>query len=104
MSIGDGEPVCVSTPHGQATVQARVTDDIRVGVVSLQHGWGREVYHPETRVAPERQGTNANLLTGDENLDPLCRPSDRGIRGRRPAENGLASEGGLRIMLGSAGW
>jgi len=49
-------------------------DDLHalVDVVSLTHGWGRRLFHPETRTTPEEQGTNANLLTGDENLDELC--------------------------------
>ncbi len=71
-SIQDGDRVKVITENGAAAVQANVTDDIRPGVVSLTHGWGRKLFHPETRPSPERQGANANLLTGDENLDALC--------------------------------
>lgn len=62
----------LTTANGAAAVQANVTDDIPPGVVSLTHGWGRRLFHPETRTTPEEQGTNANLLTGDENLDELC--------------------------------
>jgi anaerobic selenocysteine-containing dehydrogenase len=71
-SIQDGDRVKVTTENGAASVQANVTDDIRPGVVSLTHGWGRKLFHPETRPTQEHQGTNANLLTGDENLDELC--------------------------------
>jgi anaerobic selenocysteine-containing dehydrogenase len=71
-SVKNGDLVEVSTPHGKATVRVRVTDDIRPGVVSLTHGWGRRLFHPETRPNPEQQGVSANLLTVDENLDELC--------------------------------
>lgn len=71
-SIRNGGAVEVVTEHGAAAVRANVTDDIRPGVVSLTHGWGRRLFHPETLTTPEQRGTNANLLTGDENLDELC--------------------------------
>ncbi len=71
-SIRDGDRVKVTTENGAAAVQANVTEDIRPGVVSLTHGWGRRLFHPETQTTVEQQGTNANLLTGDENLDELC--------------------------------
>jgi formate dehydrogenase len=71
-SIQDGDAVEVVTENGTAVVRANVTEDIRPGAVSLGHGWGRRLFHPETRTTSEEQGTNANLLTGDENLDELC--------------------------------
>jgi formate dehydrogenase len=71
-SIQDGDMAEVVTENGTATVRAHVTEDIRPGVVSLTHGWGRRLFHPETQTSPEQQGTNANLLTDDENLDELC--------------------------------
>jgi len=70
-SIQAGDEVEVVTEYGAAPMQARVADDIRPGVVSLTHGWGRKLFHPETKTTPEQQGTNANLLTDDENLDKL---------------------------------
>jgi formate dehydrogenase len=70
-SIDDGDWVKVSTSRGAISVPASVTDDIRPGVVSLQHGWGRRLFHPETQPTAEEQGINANLLVDDENLDPL---------------------------------
>jgi formate dehydrogenase len=71
-SIRDGDTVEVATEHGAAAVQALVTQDIRRGVVSMTHGWGRRLFHPEAKPIPEEHGTCANLLTGDENLDELC--------------------------------
>lgn len=71
VSVSDGDLVEVSTSHGATSVVTMVTNDIRPGVVSLQHGWGRRLFHPEEQPATEQQGVSANLLTGDENLDPL---------------------------------
>lgn len=93
-SIQDGDKVQVITEYGAATVQALVTDDIRPGVVSLTHGWGRVLFHPETLTTPEYQGTNANLLTGDENLDELCgMPVYNAIPCAVVPEEGLTAEG-----------
>jgi formate dehydrogenase len=71
LSVDDGDLVEVSTPRGAAAVRASVTVDIRPGVVSLTHGWGRRLFHPETQPTAEEQGTSANLLTDDEDLDCL---------------------------------
>jgi anaerobic selenocysteine-containing dehydrogenase len=48
-----------------------VTDAIRPGVVSLPHGWGHGVAGTQMRVAAERAGVNANVLTDDKAIDPL---------------------------------
>jgi anaerobic selenocysteine-containing dehydrogenase len=70
-SIDDGDLVEVSSPRGSIVVPASVTSDIRPGVVSLTHGWGRRLFHPETHPTVEEQGCSANPLTDDEDLDPL---------------------------------
>ncbi len=69
MSISDGDMVEVSTRSGSAEVPAKVTDDIRRGVVSMPHGWGRKLFHPETRTEVELQGASDNLLTDNAELD-----------------------------------
>ena len=65
MSISDGDMVEVSTRSGSAEVPAKVTTDIRPGVVSMPHGWGRKLFHPETQTDVELQGVSDNLLTDD---------------------------------------
>lgn len=71
MSISDGDMVEVSTPSGSAEVPAKVTNDIRPGVVSMPHGWGRKLFHPEAQTEVEVLGASANLLTDDVELDAL---------------------------------
>ena len=59
----------VSTPTGSAEVPAKVTSNIRPGVVSMPHGWGRRLFHPETKTQVELQGASDNLLTDTAELD-----------------------------------
>lgn len=63
--IADGDWVVVRSPRGAARFRARVTEDIRPDVVSVDHGW----WFPE-RAADDRGGwgvfeSNANCLTND---------------------------------------
>jgi thiosulfate reductase/polysulfide reductase chain A len=66
--VADGDWVTVSSPRGQLPMKAAVTDDIRTGAISIDHGWW----------FPERDGPdfgvwacNANLLTSNPPLyDP----------------------------------
>jgi len=71
LSISDADLVEVSTPSGRALVPAKVTDDIRPGVVSMPHGWGRKLFHPEAQTEVRLQGESDNLLTDDVELDAL---------------------------------
>jgi len=71
ISISDGDLVEVSTQSGSAEVPAKVTTDIRPGVVSMPHGWGRKLFHPEIQADVELQGVSDNLLTDDVELDSL---------------------------------
>lgn len=58
--IADGDWIAVKSPRGEIRLRARVTEDIKEGVVSVDHGWW----------FPERDGggvfeANANVLTND---------------------------------------
>ena len=60
--IGAGDWITVSSPRGRIRMRAEVTDDIRRGVVNVDHGWW----------FPEKEGpdfgvweSNANLLTSN---------------------------------------
>lgn len=64
-AIEDGDPVILSTVRGQAPFYARVTDDMRPGVVEVNSGGGSTL-HPK-----EWQEGNANLLTDLNNRDPI---------------------------------
>jgi anaerobic selenocysteine-containing dehydrogenase len=72
LGVADGDTVEVSTRSGSTTeLPAKVASDIRPGVVSMPHGWGRKLFHPDTPAAVELQGVNDNLLTDDVELDIL---------------------------------
>jgi anaerobic selenocysteine-containing dehydrogenase len=70
VKIADGENVQVETKNGAVIVRAKVDPNIRRGVVSIVPGWGRVLFHPE-KEQKVVAGANANILTDDENLDPL---------------------------------
>jgi anaerobic selenocysteine-containing dehydrogenase len=60
--IADNDWIEIASPRGRITVQARVTENIRSGVVQVEHGWW----------FPEKDGpefgiwqANANLLTSN---------------------------------------
>jgi len=56
LGISDSNMVKVSSPRGEITIKAKVTEDIHPSVVSVPHGW------PEA---------NINLLTDDAARDPI---------------------------------
>jgi formate dehydrogenase (coenzyme F420) alpha subunit len=56
LDIKDGDVVTVETLRGSIRIQARVTDDIHQGIISVPHGW---------------KDANVNLLTTDAEVDPV---------------------------------
>ncbi|MBW1841702.1 MAG: molybdopterin-dependent oxidoreductase [Deltaproteobacteria bacterium] len=70
VKIEDGKNVRVETKNGAVVVRAKVDPKIRRGVVSIPPGWGRALMHPD-KEGEVTVGANANILTDDENLDPL---------------------------------
>ncbi|MBI5115196.1 molybdopterin-dependent oxidoreductase [Candidatus Poribacteria bacterium] len=70
-SIRDGDTIEISTSSGALRIKAKVDDTMRGGVVSIGHGWGRKLAHPESRDMTAEHGVNVNLLTDDSRLDAL---------------------------------
>ncbi len=56
LGIADGDHVVIESIRGSIKLQAKITDDIHPKVLSLQHGWDE---------------ANANILTDDEERDPI---------------------------------
>ena len=54
--VKDGDPVFVESLRGRIKVTAKIMPSILPGVISMSHGW---------------ETANANLLTDDEDLDPV---------------------------------
>jgi formate dehydrogenase len=70
LDIADGENIQLETKNGSVVVRAKIDHNIRKGVVSILPGLGMVLFHPE-KGKKIMAGANANLLTDDENLDPL---------------------------------
>jgi formate dehydrogenase len=71
LGILDGELVRVSSPVGEVELAAKVSDQPRVGVVIIDHGWGSRIFDPRDRKQPESYGVNRNLLVDTAEIDPL---------------------------------
>ena len=71
LGVVTGSPLRIASRVGEVHVPAEVTDTVRVGVVSLPHGWGHGVAGTKMSVAAEKAGVNSNILSDDQAIDPL---------------------------------
>ena len=55
--VKDGDPIIVASNRGEIRVKARVTEEMREGVVSIPHGWPGEA--------------NVNILTDIHCREPI---------------------------------
>jgi anaerobic selenocysteine-containing dehydrogenase len=69
--IIDGGRARITSRVGSVDAVVEVTQDIRERVVSLPHGWGHGAEGTKMRVAAERAGVNSNVLTDEDEMDPL---------------------------------
>ncbi|MGQ0623418.1 MAG: molybdopterin-containing oxidoreductase family protein [Sporichthyaceae bacterium] len=70
--LADGDLAQVSSALGAIELPVTISDRMRPGVVSVPHGWGSRVFDPRSGVAAPALGVNRNLLTSDQELDPLA--------------------------------
>lgn len=59
--IGEGEEVEVSSPQGQLSLRAKVSEEAMRGVVCIDFGWGN----------PTDGKANINMLVNDQHWDPV---------------------------------
>ncbi len=71
LGLADGKLARIASTSGSLDVPVEVTDAIRVGVVSIPHGWGHDGPGVELSIAREHAGVNSNVLTRPDLLDPL---------------------------------
>jgi anaerobic selenocysteine-containing dehydrogenase len=71
LEIDDGQLAEVASAAGKVIALAEVTGDIMRGVVSLPHGWGHDREGMATSVAASKPGVNSNILSDENDLDPL---------------------------------
>ena len=72
LGILDGQQVEVSSTVASVRAVCQVSDEVRAGVVLMEHGWGSHVLDPSGEVPPEVHGVNRNLLVANDDLDPLA--------------------------------
>jgi anaerobic selenocysteine-containing dehydrogenase len=71
LSLSNGGLARVSTRTGEATVNVEITDEVMPGVVSLPHGFGHQAAASTLRVAGALPGVSANVLTDEQNIEPI---------------------------------
>jgi anaerobic selenocysteine-containing dehydrogenase len=70
LGVVDGDRVVVRSDWGEIEATVRVDEAVRPGVVSIEHGWGRQ---SGMRLANDKPGVNVNRLlpSGPGSFDPL---------------------------------
>ncbi len=70
LGLADGDRAVVRSDWGEIEVTVRLDDAVRPGVVSIEHGWGRQ---SGMRLANDKPGVNVNRLlpSGPGSFDPL---------------------------------
>ncbi len=63
--------VRISSDAGEIEVPLEVTEGIMSGVVSVPHGWGHEGDGIQMKVAAANAGSNSNVLSRSDLIDPL---------------------------------
>jgi anaerobic selenocysteine-containing dehydrogenase len=71
LGVAAGEVVRIVSRVGALTATAEPTSEIMPGVVSLPHGWGHDRPGTRIRVAQDNAGVNVNVVTDEQEIDPL---------------------------------
>ena len=71
LGLVDGGQARVSSRAGVIEIPVEVTDAIMPGVVSIPHGWGHDTPGLDMAVAREHAGVNSNVLTDENDLEPI---------------------------------
>jgi anaerobic selenocysteine-containing dehydrogenase len=70
--IADGALAQLEGAAGRRiTVRVKCSEEMRIGVVSVPHGWGHDLPGTTQRLANERPGANLNALLDETQRDPL---------------------------------
>ncbi|MFD9630620.1 molybdopterin oxidoreductase family protein [Streptomyces violascens] len=71
LGLADGTDVRITADGGEVEAPVEITDSVRIGVVSLPHGWGHSRPGSRLAVAADRPGVNVNQLLDGSRFDPL---------------------------------
>ncbi len=70
--VADGAMARLSGAENRSiTVRVKYSEDMRLGVLSLPHGWGHDMPDTRQHIASERPGANLNALLDEGERDPL---------------------------------
>ncbi len=71
VGLQDGQLARLSNARGSLIAPVELNTDLRIGVVSLPHGWGHDLPGAQLQVAAQQPGVNINLLLDEEWRDPV---------------------------------
>ncbi|MEN9746240.1 MAG: hypothetical protein RL729_712 [Actinomycetota bacterium] len=71
VGVKEGSVARIASRVGAVNAVVELTSDIRERVVSLPHGWGHDMSGTRMNVAAKRAGVNSNVLTDENEMDPL---------------------------------
>jgi anaerobic selenocysteine-containing dehydrogenase len=71
LNIQDGGQIRLRRGKKTIVVQAKISDAMMPGVISVPHGWGHNKHGAKLRVAEQRPGANLNELFDADEIDPL---------------------------------
>jgi anaerobic selenocysteine-containing dehydrogenase len=71
-AISNGQIVRLRSRTGAVAAPVEITDAMRLGVVSLPHGFGHDRDGVRLRVAGGHGGASFNDLADDQRIDGLC--------------------------------
>jgi formate dehydrogenase len=71
LGVGEGQRVRIESPTGELEIEARLSRDIREGVVAVHQFFGHN-YETGTRASRRFPGVNVNLLHDDQLRDRFC--------------------------------
>jgi anaerobic selenocysteine-containing dehydrogenase len=71
LSIADGDEIEIQSQQGGVRVLARLSDEMRPGVIAVPHGWGHKSAPVKRAAALPGANINEVIPGGQENLEPV---------------------------------
>jgi anaerobic selenocysteine-containing dehydrogenase len=71
LSIADGDEIEVQSQQGAVRLLARLSDEMRLGVIAVPHGWGHKGAPVKRAAALPGANINEVIPGGRENLEPV---------------------------------
>lgn len=70
-NLADGDVIEVESQSGTISLPVSITQDIKVGIISIPHGWGHVFDESQLSIANQHAGVNINILMDDSQVDEL---------------------------------